>query len=264
MGSDKKPHALLYLWDQRTVYIGELFEMSSMHTAASVLLVASEKPFVIQDVRSGKSASAQSALVPANVRVKVDSGDQILTICFLDPYGRDLKGLLPEWQECLGEVRVHSIRESRQQALFRKIYAEIMPADTAYQLLEQDILPAVDLGEGTVDARLLKAVALIKQDPLSNQSNQWLASQVGMSESQLQRLFKQIVGLPVRRYRLWHRLFVTASYMAVGQTLTEAALMAGFADSPHFSRTFRSMLGMTPSFVFQRHSRLLINGSGEL
>ncbi len=48
--------------------------------------------------------------------------------------------------------------------------------------------------------------------------------------------------------------------MAFGKSLTDAALTAGFADSPHFSRTFRNMLGMTPSFVFQRHSRIMING----
>jgi AraC-like DNA-binding protein len=32
-----------------------------------------------------------------------------------------------------------------------------------------------------------------------------------------------------------------------GATITEAAHAAGFADAPHFDRTFRRMLGFTPS-----------------
>lgn len=260
MSSASKPHALLYLWDLRTFYIGELFELQSMHTAASCFVMGLEKPFEILDVKSGRSAVTRSALVPADVRVNVYSGGQIMANCFLDPFGRDLRAMQSEMQTDLGNVRVGSVDEARQLERFSAMYRDIPAADQAYAILEHSILPAVDMGDASVDARLQQAVQLIKQDPLSNMSNQVLAKQVGWSESQLQRQFRQVIGLPVRRYRLWHRLFVTAGYMAYGKSLTEAALAAGFADSPHFSRTFRSMLGMTPSFVFQRHSRLMING----
>lgn len=260
MNAELKPHALLYLWELRTVYIGELFELSSMHTAAASFVVGLEKPFTIQDVRSGKSVVTRSALVPADVRVNVYSGGHIVACCFLDPFGRDLDAIRREMQDAIGDVMVTSCREVQQVELFQQMYQDIPHTDMAYQMFEIGILPVVNLGEDSVDARLLQAVQLIKQDPLSNISNQWLAQQVGLSESQLQRLFRQVIGLPVRRYRLWHRLFVTAGYMAFGKSLTDAALAAGFSDSPHFSRTFRSMLGMTPSFVFQRHSRIMING----
>lgn len=42
-----------------------------------------------------------------------------------------------------------------------------------------------------------------------------------------------------------------------GSSLTEAAHVAGFADSAHLSRTFRSMFGIAPSFMFER-SRLSV------
>ena len=78
------------------------------------------------------------------------------------------------------------------------------------------------------------------------------------SMPQLNRWFKRITGVPVRRYRLWHRLFVTANLMSFGKSLTDAAHEAGFSDSSHLNHTFRSMIGMTPSFVFQRSDRLRI------
>ena len=109
-----------------------------------------------------------------------------------------------------------------------------------------------------------KVIELIRGDPLSNVPADTLAQQAGLSTSQMNRWFKRFTGVPVRRYRLWHRLFVTANLMAFGKTLTEAAHTAGFSDSSHLNHTFRSMLGMTPSFVFQRSERLRIFSSDDV
>jgi AraC family transcriptional regulator len=50
-------------------------------------------------------------------------------------------------------------------------------------------------------------------------------------------------GLPFRTYLLWLRLTKAVGVFAGGRSLTEAAHEAGFADSAHFSRTFRRMFG---------------------
>jgi AraC-like DNA-binding protein len=71
-------------------------------------------------------------------------------------------------------------------------------------------------------------------------------------------LFKEEVGVPIRRFRQWHRMRVVAALVAKGQTLTDAALGAGFADSSHFSRAFRNMFGITPSSVFGRAANVQI------
>jgi AraC-like DNA-binding protein len=43
------------------------------------------------------------------------------------------------------------------------------------------------------------------------------------------------------------RLTQALQYVAKGVRLTEAAHAAGFSDSAHFSRTFRTLLGIDPS-----------------
>jgi AraC-like DNA-binding protein len=68
----------------------------------------------------------------------------------------------------------------------------------------------------------------------------------GISPAHLQVLFVKDVGLPIRTYRLWHRLLVgMRSYPQIGATA--AAHLAGFADLAHFSRTCRRMLGYSPT-----------------
>ena len=70
------------------------------------------------------------------------------------------------------------------------------------------------------------------------------ARAAGLSPSRARHLFVEQVGLPFRSYLLWLRITKAVSIMSAGCSLTEAAHEAGFADSAHFSRTFRRMFGL--------------------
>ncbi|MDK2594826.1 helix-turn-helix transcriptional regulator [Pseudoalteromonas obscura] len=79
--------------------------------------------------------------------------------------------------------------------------------------------------------------------------NQWRAKEVAqkchLSESRFLHLFSQQVGIAWRPYLLWRRMICALQMMMNGATATEAAYGAGFSDSAHLSRTFRSTFGMT-------------------
>ena len=79
-----------------------------------------------------------------------------------------------------------------------------------------------------------------------------LAKVVGRSPSRLAHRFSETLGLPLRRYVLWCRLRAAAEAAMRGASLTDAAHAAGFADSAHLSRTFRTTFGIAPSFLFER------------
>lgn len=70
------------------------------------------------------------------------------------------------------------------------------------------------------------------------------AKSVGLSPGRVRHLFVEHTGLPFRTYLLWLRLTKAVGVFAGGGSLTEAAHEAGFADSAHFSRTFRRMFGI--------------------
>lgn len=76
-----------------------------------------------------------------------------------------------------------------------------------------------------------------------------LADEACLSEGRLVHLFKEQVGIPIRKYLLWQRLLKAIGQISQGNNLTQAAHEAGFADSAHFSRNFTRMFGLTPSLI---------------
>jgi AraC-like DNA-binding protein len=79
-----------------------------------------------------------------------------------------------------------------------------------------------------------------------------LASIAGLSRSRFLHVFTKSVGVPVRPYILWLRLQRAACALLEGASVTSAAHRAGFSDSAHLTRTFRRMLGTTPSDLASR------------
>jgi len=74
-----------------------------------------------------------------------------------------------------------------------------------------------------------------------------LAAISGLSRSRFMHAFTETVGVPLRPYILWLRVQHAACELRKGSNVTDAAHSAGFADAAHLDRTFRRMLGMTPS-----------------
>jgi len=77
-----------------------------------------------------------------------------------------------------------------------------------------------------------------------------LARRAGLSERQLREVFVRDTGLTPRAYLRWRRLRRAAASIREGASLTMAAMHAGFADGPHFSRVFHAQFGMSPRRAF--------------
>ena len=79
-----------------------------------------------------------------------------------------------------------------------------------------------------------------------------LAGVAGLSESRLMHAFTESLGVALRPYILWLRVQRACAELSNGTSVTEAAMRAGFSDAAHLSRTFRRMLGTTPSGIANR------------
>ena len=83
-----------------------------------------------------------------------------------------------------------------------------------------------------------------------------LQAETHLSESRLSHLFKEEMGLSLKKYLVWSRLRETIQYVLSEEiSLYEAGLRSGFFDQAHLSRAFKQMLGLSPSKVY--NSRMI-------
>lgn len=248
----------LYLWPLRTLYVGHIHRLTQLSQGAHAVIYGLDSD--IQVCVGEQVFSSRSFLIPAGVRYTGDSFGQRIGCCFLDPLGRDFLFHKPLMKNAEAGIYFNSSREGSQLVALNDVHQRGVDAATAYQLLLHELFPGVEtqVDGFKEDRRIVRVVELIRSDPTENISNDDLGAQVGLSGARLQRLFKQATGIPIRRYRLWHRLFVTASMMAMGSTLTDAGLAAGFSDSSHLNHVFKDMLGTKPSTVLRRSRSIRI------
>jgi len=107
-----------------------------------------------------------------------------------------------------------------------------------------------------LDSRVACALEYFQTDPTHRFTAAEISSEVALSPSRFAHLFREQLGLPVRRYLLELRLRRALLQVADGNSLTTSAHSAGFADSAHLSRTFRRMTGIAPSSLL-KHSRVI-------
>lgn len=101
---------------------------------------------------------------------------------------------------------------------------------------------------GHIDTRLLRAVKLVEQHNLSRPfAERDLAAEIGLSVSQLNRLFQHQFGVSSHGYyERRRREFAVAALRGSGRTVKEVAYELGFSSLPHFSAWAKRRLGRSP------------------
>lgn len=94
----------------------------------------------------------------------------------------------------------------------------------------------------------LKAVAgYLNQNATSDISLDELCDRSGYSPGYLIRAFRQHFHLTPHAYLVNRRIQLGQVQLKQGQSIAHAALEAGFADQPHFQRTFKRLTASTPN-----------------
>lgn len=93
---------------------------------------------------------------------------------------------------------------------------------------------------------LVEVLMDIDGDPMSRMTQAELANRLRMERTRAQRYFKAVTGMTFRGFKLWSGVQAAARKIADGERVRTAAMDAGFADTAHLTRTFRSVFGITP------------------
>jgi AraC-like DNA-binding protein len=235
---------------------------SSLHRHHCVqLLMALRGQLRIREGARRRWTSCIAAVVQPDAPHEVEAPDQIVLIACFDPESDFGAGLLARASQLSGtqvstappvitlpEDHVHRWREALGDP-------GALDAARVDRWLRQSLLAT---GEPPrIHPAVRRAIRALRERiaDYDDASLEGLARVAGLSGSRLMHLFTQSVGVPLRPYVRWLRLQRAAAELTAGRTVAEAAHAAGFADAAHLTRTFRQMLGSTPSEVAARGRR---------
>ncbi|MCB1167577.1 MAG: helix-turn-helix transcriptional regulator [Leptospiraceae bacterium] len=247
-----------YIWNSHVLYAAPgMYAEFHEHYAASIA-VALDKPIHIETRSTDEYY--QAAIVAPNVYHQTISPDTPILLLLLDPESLAYQSL--ESKVLPGEVTSleSSLFDGLRPTFTRALQGELN-CSQARQLFDSVIqcISGFTPTKRALDSRVeqilreLRLTTDIETDIESlTESLQVadLASKVNLSADRLMRLFKEEMGIPIRRFILWRRILKAVHLLSDGLNLTEAAHEAGFADSAHLSRTFKKNFGIQPSFFF--------------
>lgn len=96
--------------------------------------------------------------------------------------------------------------------------------------------------------RLIQAREMLLDNFADNMPIERVARTVGLSPFHLMRTFRRQFGLPMHAFQLGARVERAKEMLRAGSdAMADVALACGFADQSHFTRRFKSHVGLSPA-----------------
>jgi len=111
------------------------------------------------------------------------------------------------------------------------------------------VLAPGELAPVVLDPRVVAVQRALRSSPAHAPDRSEAARMAGLSDSRFSHLFREQVGTSYQRYRLWVRARAAIEALVAGESITRAALDAGFSDHAHLTRTMRRLVGQPPSYL---------------
>ncbi|MCD4717849.1 MAG: helix-turn-helix transcriptional regulator [Desulfobacterales bacterium] len=233
----------LYAWNGQTLFFGYLPNIEEHSHHALQIEIGLYKSFEIYH-GDGKLV-CRLALIPPDVPHHINDCNDMQAIIYLEPesiVGQRLRGKFLKIGE-IEELDFNIIKPLIEHLqTFNEIVHDCHEANSLVRAILRR-LSGEDLPDCQFDGRIKRVIDICKKAPGKKISTKELAEKVSLSEGRLIHLFKDQVGVPIRRYLLWARLSDALMELSKGGSFTEAAHHAGFSDSSHLSRTYRKMYG---------------------
>ncbi len=230
----------------RAIYVGPVWDTSRHAHHALQLCVALNGDFRLWADDDRRSRTSTGVLVASNFMHQLDGGGSDLLLLYMEP-----ETLVARRAKLTGVTELSREHVETLRRLAGRATADEFDERAALSLHE-DAFSAVgvpiDSGE-PLDPRVARAIGELSRLESLTISPADLAARVALSYSRFRHLFLEQVGMSCRRYILWLRLYRALEATSRGSSLTTAAHEIGFADAAHLSRTFRRMLGISPSLL---------------
>jgi len=246
----------LYVWNDRFLYVGPSKATSLHRNHAAVWLNASQGQMQVT-LADGTRLANTVVYLPSGTEYATAEASALIAALFWEPESASFHRIAENF---VNQPRAFACPHADQTswAMLNKPSTTLAEAE---RLMSR--LFGLDLDSHAaltaMDNRIVAALTFLRESPHLYDSIESLADKVHLSSSRLAHLFKDEIGVPIRRYVLWMKMRRALDLAIAGDSLTTAALSAGFADSAHLSRTVRAMMGIAPEFLFRHRERLVVH-----
>ncbi len=252
-----EPKIHIYAWPERFLYLGPSTKTSPHRSHAATWLVAHRGALRVT-LSSGAVLENEVIYVPSETEYATDQAATLMAALYWEPESDSFQRAAEQFDAV--NARAFKCQYTNLTEL-ESLYHPHTTLVNADQLLAK-IFGLNALGSAQThfsDHRITDALNFLREAPHAYDSIDTLAERVHLSPSRFAHLFKEQVGVPVRRYVLWQKMRRALDLAMAGDSLTTAALSAGFADSAHLSRTVRAITGVAPEFLFRHRERLVVH-----
>ena len=156
--------------------------------------------------------------------------------------------LTPEVRHQMSRVAISmtagfELSETDREPLLRDLARSVVGAYADDTFSRQSLL-----AERPMDARVTRAVRLLRELAPDNPSLDDIASRVGLSRSRFFEQFKNCVGVSPQQYLDWERMKIaTRKLAAPSASVAQVSDDLGFSAPSHFARFFSQHIGLAPS-----------------
>ncbi|MEW7292707.1 helix-turn-helix domain-containing protein [Aquimarina sp. 2304DJ70-9] len=222
---------------KKGIYKFEIDDLNSDHHSHPVVeIIMASNGFFSLESGNQKEENVAFAIIDSNTKHKVISENCTATLLMVEGYNELLSTFLNQ----LGIELNNGVFINKDNSQNSKLFKEIELFATRRDLKQ------------IKDERIQKCLEILENDELEYDTMiSTLRSKVFLSESRLSHLFKESIGISIKKYLVWSKL-KKAIHLVLneGVTLTEASLQSGFFDQAHLSNAFKNVLGITPSKAY--------------
>jgi AraC family transcriptional regulator len=227
------------LWEEYGLFFGRAGDASIHASPAIKICISLDGNFGLRISDENNWTNHRAAVIHAGQSHAIDGRGVSLAMLLIAPEGT------------LGQLfsgeGIDDIPDQTMSSILPLLH-KVDDANTATQAYEEVVRKiAENYQPAMTDPRVAQSIEWLRVGREQGIIVGEIAAGVDLSEGRFSHLFTEHVRIPVRRYLLWLRLREALHLLANGGSLTETAHQAGFADSAHLSRTFRTALGIAPS-----------------
>jgi AraC family transcriptional regulator len=238
----------IVLWSGGSIWIGHAGEATDFHAHHAIQITLALSGGEVRFRRPGEDWTAyKAAIVTAHQSHAFEAPGELVALIFAEPESREGRTIRERYST--GVASLPTDRLEQESAGLAAAFGE-GAADAELIAHGRAVIARLSSSHTTpakpLDKRIERAIAVLRGRLGEAIAMAEIADAIHLSPERFRHLFLEETGIRFRPYVLWLRLELAVASYAAGNNLTEASYAGGFADSAHFSRTFKRMFGVAP------------------